>query len=290
MHSANGVRYRACVPTRQFMARAALMPAATSFHDDKQAGRMTDNPQHSALAGRCVLVTGAARRLGAATARHLHAGGASIVVHHHTSTDEARDLVAQLNTLRPGSAAALSADLADVNALQPLVDATLAHYGRLDVLVNNASTFYPTAIGSITAAQFDDLIGTNLRAPLFLSQAAAPALRQAKGLILNMVDIHGQRPLKGHSIYSAAKAGLVMLTRSLARELGPDIRVNGIAPGPVLWAEHGVSDELKREIVGKTALKRAGSPDDIARAAYYFVADAPYVTGQILAVDGGRSI
>jgi pteridine reductase len=290
MHSANGVRYRGCVPTGQFLARAALMLAATSLHDDKQAGRMTDNPQHSALAGRCVLVTGAARRLGAATARHLHAGGASIVVHHHTSTGEARDLVAQLNTLRPGSAAAFSADLADVNALQPLVDATLAHYGRLDVLVNNASTFYPTAIGSITAAQFDDLIGTNLRAPLFLSQAAAPALRQAKGLILNMLDIHGQRPLKGHSVYSAAKAGLVMLTRSLARELGPDIRVNGIAPGPVLWAEHGVSDELKREIVGKTALKRAGSPDDIARAAYYFVADAPYVTGQILAVDGGRSI
>ena len=237
-----------------------------------------------------MLITGAARRLGAATARRLHAGGASIVVHHHTSAGEARELVAQLNAARAGSAVTFAADLADVNALQPLVDATLAHYGRLDVLINNASTFYPTAIGSITAAQFDDLIGTNLRAPLFLSQAAAPALRETKGLILNMVDIHGQRPLKGHAVYSAAKAGLVMLTRSLARELGPDIRVNGIAPGPVLWAEHGVDDALKREIVGKTALKRAGSPEDIARAAYYFVADAPYVTGQILAVDGGRSI
>jgi pteridine reductase len=293
MHSANGVRYRGSVDTQQFeqlMARARLLLGTNRFDDNKQPGRMTDTQEHSPLAGRCVLITGAARRLGAATARHLHAAGASVVVHHHMSAAEARDLVAQLNAVRPGSAAAFAADLADVSALQPLVDATLAHYGRLDVLINNASTFYATAIGSITAAQFDDLIGTNLRAPLFLSQAAAPALRQAKGLILNMVDIHGQRPLKGHAVYSAAKAGLVMLTRSLARELGPDIRVNGIAPGPVLWAEHGVSDELKREIVGKTALKRAGSPEDIARAAYYFVADAPYVTGQILAVDGGRSI
>lgn len=257
---------------------------------DKQSGRMTDILQPAPLAGRCVLITGAARRLGAATARRLHAGGAAIVVHHHTSAAEAHALVAELNAERAGSAMTISADLAELNALPPLVDAAVRHFGRLDVLINNASSFYPTAIGEITGAQFDDLIGTNLRAPLFLSQAATPALRATRGLILNMVDIHGQRPLKGHPVYSAAKAGLVMLTRALARELGPDIRVNGIAPGPVLWAEHGMDDGLKREIIDKTALKRAGSPEDIARAAYYFVADAPYVTGQILAVDGGRSI
>ena len=166
--------------------------------------------------------------------------------------------------------------------------AALARFGRLDVLVNNASTFYPTPVGSITLQQFDDLIGTNLRAPLFLSQAAAPALRESRGLIINMVDIHGRRPLKAHPVYSSAKAGLVMLTKSLARELGPEIRVNGIAPGPVLWPERDLDAALKEEIVAKTALKRSGSPEDIARTAYFFAAEAPYVTGQVIAVDGGR--
>jgi pteridine reductase len=250
---------------------------------------MTDNTQLP-LAGLCVLITGAARRLGAVTARRLHAAGAAIVVHHHTSTTEAQELVAQFNAVRAGSGLALAADIADLDSLPRLVETAVAHYGRLDVLVNNASSFYPTPVGTITGAQFDDLIGTNLRAPLFLSQAAAPALRATRGLILNMVDIHGQRPLKGHPVYSAAKAGLVMLTRSLARELGPEIRVNGIAPGPVLWAEQGMDEALKAEIIGKTALQRVGTPDDIARAAYFFVAEAPYITGQVLAVDGGRSI
>jgi pteridine reductase len=250
---------------------------------------MTDNTQLP-LAGLCVLITGAARRLGAVTARRLHAAGAAIVVHHHTSTTEAQELVAQFNAVRAGSGLALAADIADLDSLPRLVETAVAHYGRLDVLVNNASSFYPTPVGTITGAQFDDLIGTNLRAPLFLSQAAAPALRATRGLILNMVDIHGQRPLKGHPVYSAAKAGLVMLTRSLARELGPEIRVNGIAPGPVLWAEQGMDEALKAEIISKTALQRVGTPDDIARAAYFFVAEAPYITGQVLAVDGGRSI
>ncbi|MCE3286239.1 MAG: pteridine reductase, partial [Steroidobacteraceae bacterium] len=158
------------------------------------------------------------------------------------------------------------------------------------VVVNNASTFYPTPIGTVTSAQFDDLLGTNLRAPLFVAQAAAPALRETRGLILNMADIHGQRPLRDHAVYSVAKAGLVMLTRSLARELGPEIRVNAIAPGPVLWPEHGMPPALQAEIVGKTALGRSGSPEDVARAAFFFVAEAPYVTGQVLAIDGGRSI
>lgn len=242
------------------------------------------------LAGRCVLITGGAKRLGAAIGRRLHAAGADLVVHYHRSRPAADELVAELETARAGSALAVCADLHDVERLPALVEAALARFGRLDVLVNNASTFYPTPVGSITPAQFDDLVGTNLRAPLFLSQAAAPALRASQGLILNMVDIHGRRPLKAHPVYSAAKAGLVMLTRSLARELGPEIRVNGIAPGPVLWPERDLDESLKAEIVAKTALKRSGSAEDIARTAYFFAAEAPYVTGQVIAVDGGRSI
>jgi len=249
-----------------------------------------NEPLQLSLAGHCVLVTGAARRLGACVARKLHAAGAAVVVHHNRSVAEATEVVAQFNAIRAGSGLAIAADLTDVERMPRLIENVLAAYGRLDVLVNNASSFYPTAVGSITAAQFDDLIGTNLRAPLFLSQAAVPALRATRGSILNIADIHGQRPLKGHAVYSAAKAGLVMLTRSLARELGPDIRVNAIAPGPVLWPEQGLDGMLRAEIIGKTALKRAGSPDDVARAAYFLVADAPYVTGQVLAVDGGRSI
>ena len=247
-------------------------------------------PAEPVLAGRCVLITGGAKRLGAATARRMHGAGASIVVHYHRSAAEARALVAELEAVRPGSAHAVCADLLDIAALPGLVAAAVQRFGRLDVLVNNASTFYPTPVGSITPAQFEDLIGTNLRAPLFLSQAAAPALRETGGLIINMVDIHAKRPLKSHPVYSSAKAGLVMLTRSLARELGPEIRVNGIAPGPVMWPEHPMDETLKGEIVGKTALKRTGSPDDIARTALFFAADAPYVTGQIIAVDGGRDI
>ena len=242
------------------------------------------------LAGRSVLVTGGAKRLGAAMARKLHGAGADIVVHYHRSRPAADALVAELEALRPCSALAVCADLHDVDRLPALVDAAVARYGRLDVLVNNASTFYPTPVGTITPAQFDDLVGTNLRAPLFLSQAAAPALRATQGLIINMVDIHARRPLKAHPAYSAAKAGLVMLTKSLARELGPDVRVNGIAPGPVLWPERDLDETLKAEIVAKTALKRSGSPDDIARTALFLATEAPYVTGQIIAVDGGRSL
>jgi len=247
-------------------------------------------PAEQPLAGRCVLITGGAKRIGAATARALHAAGASIVVHYHRSAQAAQDLVAELLAARAGSAYAVAADLLDVGALPGLVQRALERYGRLDVLVNNASTFYPTPLGTITSAQFEDLVGTNLRAPLFLSQAAAPALRAAEGLIINMVDIHAQRPLKAHPVYSAAKAGLLMLTKSLARDLGPQIRVNGIAPGPVMWPERTMDETLKAEIIGKTALKRPGSPDDVARTALFFAVDAPYVTGQVIAVDGGRSI
>jgi pteridine reductase len=247
-------------------------------------------PDEQRLTGRCVLVTGGARRLGAAIATRLHSAGASILVHYRHSGADAQRLVAGFNATRTGSARGVAADLSDLAALPGIVAAAVDGFGRLDVLVNNASTFYATPVGTITPQQFDDLVGTNMRAPLFLSQAAAPALRATQGLIINMVDIHGRRPLREHPVYSAAKAGLVMLTRALARELGPEIRVNGIAPGPVMWPERGMTDSLKTEIIGKTALRRAGSPDDVARAALYLAVDAPYVTGQVLTVDGGRSL
>lgn len=242
------------------------------------------------LAGRAVLLTGAARRLGAAMARRFHAGGARVAIHYRSSGADAEALAGSLNAIRPDSAIAVRADLLEVGQLPGLVAAVVDAFGRLDVLVNNASTFYPTPVGEITPRQFDDLIGTNLRAPLFLAQAAAPQLRLQGGLILNMVDVHGQKPLKRHPVYCSAKAALIMLTRSLARELGPHVRVNGIAPGPVLWPEGDLDPALKAKIIERTALKRHGSPEDIARAAYFFATEAPFVTGQILAIDGGRSL
>lgn len=244
----------------------------------------------SPLDGKVALVTGSARRLGAAIVRRLHAAGARVAVHYRSSSADAGALVASLNEARRDSAVALQADLLDVESLPGLVGSVVGAFGRLDILVNNASTFYSTPVGTITPAQFYDLLGTNLRAPLFLSQAAAAQLTAQQGLILNMVDIHGARPLKRHPVYSAAKAGLVMLTRSLARELGPAVRVNGIAPGPVMWPEGGLEPALQQKIIGRTALGRAGSPEDVARAALFFATEAPYVTGQILAVDGGRSL
>jgi pteridine reductase len=240
------------------------------------------------LAGQVVLITGAARRIGAAMARAFHAAGATVAVHCRHSAAEAALLVGGMNDARPRSAAVFPGDLADPALWQSLPDAVIRTFGRLDCLVNNASTFYPTPVGEITPAQFDDLIGSNLRAPLFLAQAAAPELRRRQGLILNIADIHGLRPLARHGVYSAAKAALVMLTRSLARELGPEIRVNAIAPGPVLWPEQGMDEDLRRGIIARTALKRAGTPEDVAKAALFFATDAPYVTGQVLAVDGGR--
>ncbi len=242
------------------------------------------------LRDKAVLVTGSARRIGAAIAAAFHARGANLAIHYRGSKNEADALVARLNAERPGSARAFPADLADARCFDTLPAAVVREFGRLDVLVNNASTFYPTPIGAITQDQFDDLIGSNLRAPLFLSQAAAPELRKQSGLILNIADIHALRPLGLHAVYCAAKAALVMLTRSLARELGPEIRANAIAPGPVLWPENGVDEDLRRRIVARTALKRAGSPEDVAKAALFFACDAPFVTGEVLAVDGGRLI
>ena len=243
----------------------------------------------SKLSGRTALVTGAAKRLGAATARALHTEGMNLLIHYHKSEDEAAALAKELNAARADSAAIAQADLANTQGLESLVKAALQWDG-LDVLVNNASSFRPTPIGSIGEDDWDDLMGSNLKAPLFLAQAAAPHLKKNHGCIVNMIDIHAYRPLREHTVYCAAKAGLVMLTLSLAKELGPEVRVNGVAPGPVLWPEAPMDAATKKSILEATALKRKGSPEDIAGAILYLVRDAEYVTGQILAVDGGRSI
>jgi pteridine reductase len=242
------------------------------------------------LEGRIALVTGAARRVGAEIATHLHAAGADVGVHYRHSAKDAGELVARLNGLRPDSAAAFQADLLDTAAIPSLIEAVARWRGGIDILVNNASTFYPTPLGEITEAQWDDLVGSNLKAPLFLSQAAAPGLRERRGSIVNIVDIHAQRPLRNHPVYSPAKAGLAMLTRALAKDLAPEVRVNGVSPGAILWPESDMSDKTKASIIDQVPLARAGAPSDIAGCVLYLVRDASYVTGQIVAVDGGRSI
>ena len=242
------------------------------------------------LAGKTALITGSARRVGAAIARTLHAAGANIVLHYRSSSEDAAELAREFNHARPGSTAVISGDLLDIDKIPALATAATEAFGGLDILVNNASSFYPTPVGDITELDWDDLIGTNLKAPLFLTQAVTPALQANHGLVLNLADIHGMRPLRRHPVYSIAKAGLIMLTKALARELGPHVRVNAIAPGPVLWPEDGIDEALQAEIIDRTALKRTGTASDVARAALFFAAEAPYVTGQILAVDGGRSV
>ena len=255
---------------------------------------MSTNPHGlnpaGALTGKAALITGAGRRVGAAIARKLHSAGASIVLHFRSSAEAAETLARELNEARPDSVVGVGADLLDLSQLRTLPAIATSNFGRLDILVNNASTFYPTPVGDITEIDWDDLIGTNLKAPLFLAQAAAAALRISNGLIVNIADIHGMRPLSRHPVYSVAKAGVIMLTQSLARELGPGVRVNAIAPGPVMWPEDGMDKELQAKIVDRTALKRPGSPEDVARAVLFFASEAPYVTGQVLAVDGGRSV
>lgn len=242
------------------------------------------------LDGKWALITGAARRLGAAIARSLHGAGAGVVIHYRQSAEPARALAAQLNASRRGSALTVQADLRDTGQLSRMVAEVIAAAGRLDVLVNNASNFYPTPLGTATEAQWDDLVGTNLKAPLFLSQAAAPYLKASGGVIVNMTDIHAIRPLRDHHVYGAAKAGLVMLTRSLARDLAPEVRVNGVAPGAVLWPDEGVAERTQESILRQIPMRRSGTPEDVAGCVLYLVRDAHYVTGQILVVDGGRSI
>jgi len=243
------------------------------------------------LKDKVVLVTGAARRVGAEIARVLHAEGAVLALHYRGSKPEAQALVAELNASRPGSALAFQADLLETGQLSRLVEEIANHFGRLDALVNNASSFFATPLSAIGEGEWNDLVGTNLKAPLFLSQAAAPHLAVARGAIVNITDIHAERPLKNYPLYCAAKAGLAGLTRALALELGPHVRVNGIAPGPILWPEDGSFDaDAQAKVVSRTLLKRCGEPADIARTVRFLLADAPYVTGQIISVDGGRSV
>jgi pteridine reductase len=265
------------------------MPNDAQIPDPHHGDSRTAHPD-TRLAGKAALITGAARRVGATVARTLHAAGANVVLHFRSSAEDAAELARELNDVRPGSAALVDGDLLEIGRLPALAETAVKAFGGLDILVNNASSFYPTPVGDIAEVDWDDLIGTNLKAPLFLSQATAPALHANHGLILNLADIHGMRPLRRHPVYSIAKAGLIMMTKSLARELGPHVRVNAIAPGPVLWPEDGLDEALQEEIIDRTALKRMGSASDVARAALFFAAEAPYVTGQILAVDGGRSV
>jgi pteridine reductase len=239
---------------------------------------------------RVALVTGASRRIGAAIVRGLHAAGYRVLLHYHRSADEARQLAEELNAERPGSVVTQQADLDDTAALSGLVNQAIDAWGHLDALVNNASTFYPTPLGTVTESQWDALLGSNLKAPFFLCQAAAPQLARRQGAIVNLVDVYAERPLKGYPVYSIAKAGLAALTRSLAVELAPDIRVNGVAPGAILWPEQTDGGQTQADILARIPLARPGSPADIAGAVRFLLESAPYVTGQIIAVDGGRSV
>lgn len=244
------------------------------------------------MQGKVILVTGGGRRVGATICRRLHAAGAYIALHYRSSEQEALALQDEFNALRPESAAAFPADLLDLPDISQLIRQVVARFGCLDAMVNNASSFYPTPLAGVDEQQWHDLLGTNLRAPLFLAQAAAEELRRRHGCIVNIVDIHAERPMHGHLLYSVAKAGLVALTRGLAQEMAPQVRVNAVAPGVILWpdAADWEDEAQRRKIVSHTLLKREGEPDDIARTVAFLIQDAPYITGQVISVDGGRSI
>lgn len=249
---------------------------------------MTQNPQP--LAGKVALVTGAAHRIGAEIARSLHAEGMDLVLHYRNSKVGAQALAAELEEPRPDSVLLLQGNLNKCIGFAGLIERVRAFRGRLDVLVNNASSFYPTPFSYADGAQWEDLMGSNLRGPFFLTREATQLLRASNGCVVNLVDIHAERPLKGHPIYSIAKAGSAMMVKALARELGPHVRVNGIAPGVIHWPEQGLPNGVKNEILARTALKRTGTPADIARTLVFLVRDADYITGQIVAVDGGRTL
>jgi pteridine reductase len=254
-----------------------------------------NNTQTISNEAKCVLVTGGAKRIGAETVRLLHQAGYNTVIHCRSSRQSADELAEQLNNIRADSAKVIQADLDNENIYNSLIEQAYLCWNRLDVLVNNASSFYPTPVGSITLDDWNNLVNSNMKAPLFLAQAAAPYLEKTQGNIINMIDIHGQRPMKDHTVYCAAKAGLAMLTLSLAKELGPEIRVNGVAPGAILWpasdgANGDMPEQTKNLILERTALKKPGQPIDIARTILFLIKDADYITGQIIAVDGGRSL
>ncbi len=241
------------------------------------------------------LVTGSAKRVGAAIIQTLHRAGYNVIIHCRLSRQAADELAAELNLIRADSTKVIQGDLNNETIYNSLIEQAHACWNRLDVLVNNASSFFPTPLGSITLDDWNNLVNSNMKAPLFLSQAAAPYLKQVNGCIINMVDVHAQRPMKQHTVYCAAKAGLAMITQSLAKELGPDIRVNGVAPGAILWpagdgAEGEMTEHTKNLILERTALKRPGQPIDIAKTILFLARDADYITGQIIAVDGGRTL
>jgi len=242
------------------------------------------------LEDKVALVTGGSARIGAAICKAMHAAGAHVVVHYRSSREAAKTLADQFNQERAGSASLLQGDLCDMQRVPQLVDEVLEAHGQLDILINNASSYYPTPLGSATQEQWDDLFGSNARAPFFLSQAAAPALRERHGCIVNLVDIHADRPNKQHPVYSMAKAANAMLVKSLARELAPQVRVNGVAPGAALWPEHYFDDAERQEILKRIPLGRPAGAEQIVNAVMFMVAGSDYITGQILAVDGGRSV
>ena len=244
------------------------------------------------LNNKVVLITGGAKRVGAAICRELHACGAQLMIHYRSSTIEARALQAELNLLRANSVAIIQGDLLNIAVLPSLIQETVKHFGKLDVLINNASSYYATEIGAITEDNWQDLMGSNLKAPMFLAQAAATELRKNHGCIVNITDMHIERPKKGYVVYSVAKAGLVNLTKSLAHELSPEVRVNAVAPGPVQWPENNpqFNEVYRQRVISQTLLKKIGEPKDIAKAVKFLVADAPFITGHVLAVDGGRGL
>ena len=236
------------------------------------------------------LITGSAKRVGAAIARQLHADGYDLALHYRNSEAQMRALVAELEALRPDSVLSIQADLSDFDRLAEIVAQSVGRFGRLDALVNNASAYYATPIGKTTPQQWDELFASNARAPFFLAQAAAPHLKASRGAVVSLADIYAERPLHGHTVYCMAKAALVMMTKSLARELGPEVRVNAVAPGNVLWSENPVKAETLDVLRDRTALQRQGSPEDIVSAVRWLLTGNGYVTGQIVAIDGGRSV
>ena len=244
------------------------------------------------LKNKVVLITGGAKRVGATICRELHAHGANLMIHYNTSKQEAKSLQAELNLQRTDSVSIIQGDLLNVAIASSLIKEVTQRFGKLDILINNASTYEPTEVGNINEDNWNDLIGSNLKAPMFLAQAAAPALKKQHGCIINITDMHIEHPKKGYVVYSVAKAGLVTLTKSLAQELSPEVRVNAVAPGPVLWPENNPQfDEVYRQrVISQTLLKRVGEPTDIAKAVKFLAADAPFITGHVLTVDGGRSI
>ncbi|MBI3897596.1 MAG: pteridine reductase [Gammaproteobacteria bacterium] len=245
----------------------------------------------AALQDKVALITGGAHRIGAAVARLLHAQGMRLVIHYHSSEAEAHALQAELHRQRPESVMLVRGDLSNSEKLlKNLVYETVEAFGRLDALINNASRFYPTPFGAATEDQWDNIVATNLKAPFFLAQAALPHLKRYAGSIINITDIYGERPLPDHPIYSIAKAGLITLTKALARDAAPEVRANAISPGAILWPQGGADEMSKQRMISRTPLKRLGDPDDIARTVLFLIRDAGYITGQVIAVDGGRSV